>query len=557
MDRLHPLRSRGVVEPVAQIEVVGVFESARQDDPLLLAPAHDSEILTHSRGTVARRETPVPIVDHTVMERRSVLHLDDDVRAAAWRRLVELLEVHAARIAEDDAPIVPTRSAEEIARAVEDFDFTAPRDPGAVLEDVARYLDEGTVHTDHPRYFGLFNPAAATLAVIGDALASGFNSQLATRDHAPFPVAIEERLIGELGALFGWERASTFGAFTAGGGEANATALQCALERAFPDVGERGVRALSGEPRLYVSAEGHATVGRAARLAGLGARAVRVVPADGAQRMKTSALREAIAADRAEGALPFLVVATAGTTSTGAIDPLRESAAIAERERCWFHVDAAWGGLAALVPELRSALDGIERADSITFDAHKVMSAPMGTGTFLTRHDEILARVFADRTGYMPRRGTRNPYSRSMQWSRRFLGARVLLPLGAVGWNGYAESLLRQVTLARRLRAALEADGWHIAGGTPLPIVCFTDANVGGKGASQRLEAIARATIASGAGWISVPRLASGARVLRACVNNHRTEEGDIDRLVLALARARASSAIAAHTDGDDGDDGA
>lgn len=492
------------------------------------------------------------------MERRSVLHHDDDVRAAAWRRLVELLEGHATRVAEDDAPIVPARSPEEIARAVESFDFTTPSDPVALLESVARCLEEGTVHTDHPRYFGLFNPAAATLAVIGDALASGFNSQLATRDHAPFPVAVEERLIADLGAMFGWDRAKAFGAFTSGGGEANSTALQCALARSFPDIGERGVRALTGEPRLYVSAEGHATVGRAARLAGLGARAVRVIPADGAQRMKSSALREAIAADRREGALPFLVVATAGTTSTGAIDPLGEIATIAERERCWLHVDAAWGGLAALVPELRSSLEGIERADSITFDAHKAMSAPMGTGTFLTRHDEILERVFADRTGYMPRKATRNPYARSMQWSRRFLGARVLLPLAAVGWNGYAESLRRQVMLAKRLRTALEADGWHIASDTPLPIVCFTDAPLRTKGAAGRLEAIARRAIASGAGWISVPRLASGARVLRACVNNHRTEERDIDRLVAELARARADASTNGTTgeDADDVDDG-
>ncbi|MBS2013611.1 MAG: aminotransferase class V-fold PLP-dependent enzyme [Deltaproteobacteria bacterium] len=497
------------------------------------------------------------------MERRSVLHHDDEVRAAAWRRLVEILEAHAAGVVADDAPIVPSMTPEAIAAALADLDFDAPREPVAVVEAVARGLELGTVHTDHPRYFGLFNPAAATLAVIGDALASGFNSQLATRDHAPFPVAAEEHVIAELGARFGWDRANAFGAFTSGGGEANATALQCALAHAFPGVAEHGVRSLSGEPRVYVSGEGHATIGRAARLAGLGAHAVRIVPADGAQRMKSAALREAIARDRAEGGLPFLVVATAGTTSTGAIDPLPEIATIAERERCWLHVDAAWGGLAALVPELRPSIVGIERADSITFDAHKIMSAPMGTGTFLTRHDEILERVFADRTGYMPRRATRNPYSRSMQWSRRFLGARVLLPLAAVGWEGYATSLRRQVALARRLRDALAAGGWTIVGDTPLPIVCFVEGAEGapsgegaaggdrGKRPAQRLDAIARATIGAGAGWISVPRLASGQRVLRACVNNHRTEEADIDRLVAALDAARRAPAEGADGDGD------
>jgi glutamate/tyrosine decarboxylase-like PLP-dependent enzyme len=472
-----------------------------------------------------------------------MLDLDRETRDALWRRFGELLETHADALR--DAPIVPSR---EVASDPErelglDLDLASPRDPRELVDTVAAALERGIVHPDHPRYFGLFNPAPAALAVIADALVSAYNPQLATRGHAPWPVAVEERLIRALGERFGFAPDEARGTFTSGGGEANATALLCALASAFPDVGERGVRSLPGDPKVYVSAEGHATIARAARMAGLGADAVRTIPADARLRMKTAALREAIGKDRANGARPFLVVATAGTTSAGTIDPIAEIATVAERERCWLHVDAAWGGLAALVPELRSAIEGVERADSITFDPHKVMSAPMGTGAYLTRRAGVLERVFADRTGYMPKDGSSDPYARSMQWSRRFLGLRVLLPLAAEGWDGYAASLGKQVALADRLRARLRASRWTVVNDTPLPVVCFVDE---ARADGRFLDAVAREVIASGGGWISVPRLSTGARALRACVNNHRTEDRDIDRLVAALDQARAQALAAA-----------
>ncbi|MCC6903693.1 MAG: aminotransferase class V-fold PLP-dependent enzyme [Polyangiaceae bacterium] len=466
----------------------------------------------------------------------SALDPDRETREALWQRAGELIEAHLARLRDDpDAPIVPHRSDPLPPASPE-----APTEPRVLLERVVAALERGIVHVDHPRYFGLFNPAPSPLAVLGDVLASAYNPQLATRGHAPWPVAVEEELIRALGERFGWERASTFGAFASGGSEANATALECALTATFPEVGQGGLRALPGQPTVYVSAEGHATIGRAARLAGLGARAVRVIPTDARQRMKPAALREALAKDRADGFLPFMVVATAGTTSSGAIDPIAELAEIAARARAWLHVDAAWGGLAALVPELAAVLDGVGRADSITFDAHKVMSAPMGTGTILVRRPGVLEKVFADPSGYMPRDGASDPYARSIQWSRRFLGLRILMPLAAIGWHGYATSLRRQVMLADQLRHGLREDGWKIVNDTPLPIVCFVD---GSRPSSRRvLDVIARGVAESAGGWVSVPRLSNGESVLRACVNNHRTEARDIDRLLAALDGAREAA---------------
>lgn len=458
--------------------------------------------------------------------------LDRDTREALWCRVGELLEAHAAGLREaalvPASPVAPARFAWENAN-----------DPHEVLEEAFRATERGVVPVDHPRYFGLFNPAPAALAVLADTIVSALNPQLATRSHAPWPVAAEEELLRDLGTRFGWPREQALGTFTGGGGEANLTALLLALHRAFPAVAAKGVRAIPSDPRVYVSAEGHATVTRAARVAGLGAESVCAVPSDAHSRIKVPALREAIAKDRAEGRCPFLIVGTAGTTSAGAIDPLAELATVAARAGCWFHVDAAWGGLAALVPELAGSLAGVESADSITFDPHKVLAAPMGTGALLVRHAGALEQVFADRSGYMPREGSGDPYARGLAWSRRFVGLRVLLPLAAAGWEGYAVSLRRQVALADRLREGLRARGWHLVNETPLPVVCFVDA---ARRDGKFLDSVARALAAEGSGWLSVPRFANGGRALRACVNNHRTTEGDIDALLAGLDRAREAA---------------
>lgn len=455
-----------------------------------------------------------------------MLELDEPTREALFRRFLDRDRERRRTLV--DAPVARNEASVR--------EWLGPSNPATALDSVMDALDDGIVPTDHPRYFGLFNSATTALGVLADAVASAWNPQLATRGHAAYPVAAEERVLAAIGERFGYARDEVRGTFTSGGGEANVTALLCALATRFPDWGERGVAALGTAPRVYASAEGHATVVRAARLAGLGSSAVRSIPVGADMRMKTSALADAMARDARDGAVPLLVVATAGTTSTGAIDPLPEIARLTERHRAWLHVDAAWGGLAALVPELATALAGIERADSITFDPHKAMSAPMGTGALLTRRDGALERVFAESTGYMPRDGARDPYARSFQWSRRFIGLRVLLPLAVHGWAGHADALRKKLALAERLRTGLRASGWKLVAETPLPIVCFVD---GDRDDAKHLDAIARRVIASNGGWLPVPRLTNGARALRACVNNHRTGEADVDRLLDALNEAR------------------
>jgi glutamate/tyrosine decarboxylase-like PLP-dependent enzyme len=239
-----------------------------------------------------------------------------------------------------------------------------------------------------------------------------------------------------------------------------------------------------------------------------------------------------------------MIIATAGTTSAGVIDPIDELAGIASREGVWFHVDAAWGGGAAFVPELRAALGGIERADSITFDAHKWLSAPMGAGLCLTRHPEILKRTFGVATNYMPRDAAGlevvDPFTHSIQWSRRFTGLKVFMSLLVEGWDGYAEAIRHQTAMGDRLRRRLHDSGWAVVNRTPLPVVCFVDRALWEGATAEYLEAVCKSVVASGEAWLSIARIGDGNMpVLRAGVTSYRTDVADVDALVESLNRAR------------------
>lgn len=472
-----------------------------------------------------------------------MLLLDANERERLWKRLAEIAENYIETI--PSRHVAPKLDPERIRDLLKPFDFTSARDPIESLEFVAAALTEFSTHTPHPRYFGLFNPAPTTMGAAADFLVAIFNPQLAAWSHSPFAVEVENHLCRALGARFGYEPGSTCGIFCSGGAEANHTAVLAALAHRFPEFRERGIRSLIGQPTLYVSREAHHSFLKAARLCGLGTDAVREIPVDERWSMDVGELEIEIARDFSAGNIPFLIVATAGTTNEGAIDPVREISEVAQAARAWLHVDAAWGGAAALDPALRWCLDGVERADSITFDAHKWLSAPMGAGMFLTRHMQILEQAFRVDTAYMPHEAAGlpvlDPYQHSMQWSRRFTGLKVFLSLAVAGWEGYASAIRHMVEMGRRLKAGLKAGGWRIVNDTPLPIVCFTDAAHLEGARRDYLEAVARTVVASGHVWISSTVLGGEKPALRACITNYRTEPQDVDALLSELEKARAS----------------
>jgi glutamate/tyrosine decarboxylase-like PLP-dependent enzyme len=377
----------------------------------------------------------------------------------------------------------------------------------------------------------LFNPSVTLASVIADTLVAMYNPQLATWRTSPAANEIERHTLAWLTGKFGLP-ATTIASFTTGGAEANLSAVIVALTRAFPEYGEGGLRGLSGPPTIYVTREAHNSFNKIAHITGIGRGALRTIAMDRDLRMDVRDLERRVADDRRHGMVPVMVVGTAGTTAAGAIDPLPGLARFCRSERLWFHVDAAWGGAAILSPRLRGHLDGIDAADSITCDAHKWLSVPMGAGMFFCRHPDVVGEAFRAQTSYMPGKtdAVVDPYTASVQWSRRFIGLKLFLALAQHGESGYVEMIEHQARMGDLLRESIERAGWRIVNRTPLPLVCFTR---DGLVASTFLAALHEHQIA----WMSEVRLGDAPPVVRACVTSFRTSESDIEWVVREMSR--------------------
>jgi glutamate/tyrosine decarboxylase-like PLP-dependent enzyme len=456
----------------------------------------------------------------------SPFDLDPSAHETLWKNVARAIQNYLRNL--PDLPVSRSADPEVVRALLASVDFEKPRSPEEALALAVEGLRGHQVHNGHPRYFGLFNPATTAMSVAADALAAAFNPQLAAWTHAPFACEVEQLVIRSLGEKFGYRPPDIAGSFTSGGAEANHTALIAALVDRFPAFAEDGARALPGPPVLYVSSESHHSFLKAARLTGIGSRAVREVAVDSDFRMDPSALRATIHEDRREGKAPFFVAAIAD---------------VGQEENLWVHADAAWGGAIALVPELRRHLEGIDRADSITFDAHKWLSVPMAAGMFFTRHPSILEKTFAVAAGYMPRAGEGapvvEPHRSSMQWTRRFIGLKLFLSLLVAGFEGYAETIRGMVGLGESLRRRLEAAGFRVVNRTPLPVVCFQDTRYPEGASLPYLKAMADSVVRSGKAWVSVTGLGPSRPAIRACITSFRTEESDLQALVDSLSVAR------------------
>jgi glutamate/tyrosine decarboxylase-like PLP-dependent enzyme len=426
--------------------------------------------------------------------------------------------------------VVPTFDWSTFADQLDAFDFETPIGLDRMLTWTIMQMETGLVHVVHPRYFGLFNPTPTFPALCADRVVSVFNPQLATSTTSPAAVAIEAHVIRLMARRIGLPPDST-GHFTTGGTEANYTALLLALNRACPDFASDGARAFKGRPTFYISRDSHLAWVKIAVQAGVGRSSVRLVATDGAGRLDMNALSEALDADIAEGHQPVMIVATAGTTNAGMIDPIGACAAAAKAMDIWLHVDAAWGGAAVASETHRQHLKDIEQADSITVDAHKWFAVTMGCGMLLTCWPALLSSIFQVSTGYMPSNRAVDPYVTSAQWSRRFLGLRLFLSLAVAGWRGYGYHVERTLQLGERLKERLAVCGWRVINQSPLGVVCIEPPYA--KDAREIVDNV----LATGKAWVSVASF-EGREVIRACVVSGETTENDIADLVDCLEQA-------------------
>jgi aromatic-L-amino-acid/L-tryptophan decarboxylase len=442
------------------------------------------------------------------------------------RSVVERVERDIAR-----GPIVPDVAPHEIRSYLGSrYDFTKPMALDDVTADVEQMMRKWQVQVTHPRYFGLFNPSVTLASVVADTLAAIYNPQLATWRTSPAANEIERHTLAWLTGKFGLP-ATTSASFTTGGAEANLSAVIVALTRAFPEYGDAGLRSLAVSPTIYLTREAHGSFHKIAHMTGIGRQALRAVAIDRDLKMDVGDLARRVAEDRRNGLAPVMVVGTVGTTAAGAIDPLPELARFCRSEKLWMHVDAAWGGAAILSPRLRGHLAGIDAADSITCDAHKWFSVPMGAGMFFCRHPDAVGEAFRAQTSYMPGKtdAVVDPYTSSVQWSRRLIGLKLFLSLAQHGESGYVEMIEHQARMGDLLRESVARAGWRIVNNTPLPLVCFTR---DGLVASRFLAELYERQIA----WMSEVRLGGGAPVVRACVTSFRTTEADIEWVVREMS---------------------
>ncbi len=415
------------------------------------------------------------------------------------------------------------------------FDAPLPMEPSP-LNDVHQeflwhVLPYGTGNL-HPGFMGWVHGGGNIAGMLGEMLAGGLNANLGGRDHAP--IEVERQILRWVRHLFGFPETAS-GLFVTGTSMANFMGLlvarHAALERQTPGSAQEGLVA-------YASAAVHGCVPRAMDMAGLGRGALRLVPVDGAGRMRLDALEGALAEDRARGLHPFLVVGTAGTVDIGAVDDLAGLAELAERHRLWFHVDGAFGAFAILAPALAPLLTGLERADSLAFDFHKWAQVPYDAGYLLVRDGAQHWATFASPAAYLQREsrglaaGSPWPCDFGPDLSRGFRALKTWFTLKTYGLKKLGVMIEGTCALARQLETRVKAEpALELMAPVALNIVCFRYRGEDPDALNARIVADLHE---SGISAPSTTRL-EGKLVIRAAIVNHRTQARDIDTLVDAV----------------------
>lgn len=408
--------------------------------------------------------------------------------------------------------------------------------PDALLEEAARLLFENSTFNAHPRFFGYITAPPAPIGVLGDLLASAVNQNCGGWTLSPMASEIEVQTVRWIAELIGFPTSGS-GLLVSGGNVANFTGVLAARAALLRDVRTRGVA--GRRLRLYASAETHTWIHKAADLFGFGTAAIRWIPVDADLRMSVDALRSALAEDRRADLTPLAVIGTAGSVSTGAIDPLDDIADICADQGVWFHIDGAYGGFAGCVPELAPGLDAIHRGDSIAIDPHKWLYAPLEAGCTLVRDAEALRNAFSYHPPYY-HFGVEatNFVDLGMQNSRGFRALKVWLALRHAGREGYRRMIADDIALARHLHSVVDAHPELETFTRSLSISTFRYVpphlrdTIGQPDTEEQLNELNRTLLdtlqKNGEAFVS--NAVIGDRyVLRACIVNFNTTRADVE----------------------------
>ena len=460
----------------------------------------------------------------------------DELRTAGAETMEWLLQQHVNLAAQS---VGRSASRQEMEQLLHEPPPEAGCDFTAVLTEFAEKVAPFAVRTNHPRFLAFVPGAPTFLSVLGDLLCAGTNFFAGVWLEASGPSQVELVVLDWFREFLGMPT-GTMGVLTSGGSEANLTALVAARETLSMKERSQAV--------VYVAEQRHWSIDRAAKIMGLRPVQLRPVPADASFRLTPDALADAIVVDRSKELRPWAVVANAGATNTGTVDPLGPLADLCAAERLWFHVDAAYGWTSVLTPEGRDDLDGIGRADSITLDPHKGLAQTYDAGCILVREGRLLRQAFTLRPEYMqdvePADDQVNFADHGLALTRRFRALKIWLSIKVlgVGWfRALAEHCRR---LAEYAQVLLEQTGcFEVLSPRQLSIVCFRyvpaslrETGAGDEAALDQLNhALIDAVRATGRAFLSSTRL-RGQTAIRFCFVNWRTTAADVEVVVGLLA---------------------
>jgi len=414
------------------------------------------------------------------------------------------------------------------------------QDAGVLFEKTTRLLFEHSLFNGHPKFWGYITASPAPLGVLADLLAAAVNPNVGAYVLSPVATEIEKQTIDWIGRFLGYPAGG--GLLVSGGNMANYVGFIAGLRAATgTEARKSGLRNVNPGLTLYCSVETHTWIQKAADLYGLGADSIRWIETDARRRMNPVFLEENIQTDLAAGKRPFLVIGTAGSVSTGAVDPLDELAAVCKKYDLWFHVDGAYGGFAAALPELKAQFAGLEAADSLAVDPHKWLYAPLEAGCALVKNPRHLTDAFSYHPPYYNFEQSRLNYiDYGPQNSRGFRALKVWLSAQHLGMNGHRRLIREDIALARYAYDKLHSEADFEVSTNELSITTFRyvptelKQHTGEPDTEAYLNRLNQAILnrleAAGTFFMSNAVL-DGRFVLRMCIVNFRTAASDIDAL--------------------------
>ena len=428
---------------------------------------------------------------------------------------------------------------------------SAPESPesfDAIFRDFESLVVPGITHWNHPGFFAYFAISGSGPGVLAEMLSAGLNVQAMLWRTSPAATELEQVALGWLRQLMHLPP-SFEGVIYDTASIAVLHALAAAREAVVPDVRSKGLAGRSDLPRfrVYLSAHTHSSADKSVILLGLGQDAITHVPGDAYHAMRVDKLAEAIAADRRAGIVPLAVIATIGTTSSTAVDPVDAIADLCEAEGIWLHVDAAYAGVMAMMPEWCEIFRGAERADTLVVNPHKWLFTPFDCSVLYCRRMDVLRQAFSLVAEYLKTTEAstvRNLMDTGIQLGRRFRALKLWMVLRYFGAEGIRARLEHHVALARHLAGWIdETDGWERMAPVPFSVVCFRCHPRGEDDEAaleRRNQAIMDAVNRSGEAFLSHTKL-DGRFVLRMAIGNLRTEERHVKRAWTLLQEAAST----------------